>query len=115
MDESGDEYWWDKDKTNNKVVHMQQFVGGFGDEPPEGFRPFTRRKPSLDYSRSKTKRKENHMGYLNHKVLEQLNYQAQSLCVYFRTESFNTNKTVPVDQFLSKLHHRHIFAFYEQF
>ena len=62
---------------------MQQFFGPYGNNP-KGFKEFTRNKPS-----KKTKRKENHIEYFDHKIIEQLNQQTQTFGVYFRTESFN--------------------------
>ena len=67
MDEAGDEIWWKEEETNDKYVHMQQFFGPYGDNP-KGFKEFTRTKPS-----KKTKRKENHIEYFDHKIIEQLN------------------------------------------
>ena len=73
---------------------MQQFVSTFGDTP-EGFRPFRGTfRPFRPFARRKTfkknKRKENHIGYINLKIIKQLNYQTQIFSVCFRTESITT-------------------------
>ena len=71
---------------------MQQFFGPYGDNP-KGFKEFTRSKTSKTFTSNKIskkmKRKENHIEYFDHKIIEQLNQQTQTFGVYFRTESFN--------------------------
>ena len=76
-DESGNQVWWQDTKYRNApTFHMQQFVSTFGDTP-EGFRPF--RGTFRPFVRRKTfkknKRKENHIGYINLKIIKQLNYE----------------------------------------
>ena len=76
MDEAGDEIWWKGEETNDKYVHMQQFFGPYGNNP-KGFIEFTRTKTSKTFTSNKiskkTKRKENHIEYFDHKIIEQLN------------------------------------------
>ena len=64
---------------------MQQFKGGFG-YLPEGFkkiRHLTPHRTSKTFNSNKIsnrmKRKENHIGNFNHKIIEHLNYQTQIL------------------------------------
>ena len=71
---------------------MQQFFGPYGNNP-KGFKEFTRIKTSKTFTSNKIskklKRKENHIEYFDHKIIEQRNQQTQTFGVHLRTESFN--------------------------
>ena len=65
---------------------MQQFKGGFG-YLPEGFSKIRSNRTYKTFTSNKIsnrmKRKENHIGNFNHKIIDHLNYQTQIFGVYF--------------------------------